>query len=138
MKRCAKQTAVLQTAALHTAALHTAALHPAALHTIAALYTLLHSRLLQTGLTCLGAVAQVEASQSMIRIVGLSATLPNYKDVASFLGVPDSGLFYFDASYRPVPLAMEFVGTTDKNILQSKAKMDDIAFQKVGEAAGQL
>ena len=74
----------------------------------------------------------------MIRIVGLSATLPNYKDVASFLGVPDSGLFYFDASYRPVPLAMEFVGTTDKNILQSKAKMDDIAFQKVSEAAGQL
>jgi activating signal cointegrator complex subunit 3 len=28
---------------------------------------------------------QVEASQSMIRIVGLSATLPNYKDVGEFL-----------------------------------------------------
>jgi activating signal cointegrator complex subunit 3/antiviral helicase SLH1 len=28
---------------------------------------------------------QVESSQSLIRIVGLSATLPNYTDVASFL-----------------------------------------------------
>ena len=37
----------------------------------------------------------------MIRIVGLSATLPNYLDVATFLGVnPDTGLFFFDASYR--------------------------------------
>ena len=38
-------------------------------------------------------VLQVEASQNMIRIVGLSATLPNYKDVASFLGVSEPGLF---------------------------------------------
>lgn len=29
---------------------------------------------------------QVESSQSLIRIVGLSATLPNYPDVAQFLG----------------------------------------------------
>lgn len=27
----------------------------------------------------------------MIRIVGLSATLPNYRDVARFLGVSDTG-----------------------------------------------
>jgi hypothetical protein len=39
----------------------------------------------------------------MIRIVGLSATLPNYKEVAHFLRVNlDTGLFYFDSSYRPV------------------------------------
>ena len=68
----------------------------------------------------------------MIRIVGLSATLPNYKDVASFLGVTDSGLFYFDASYRPVPLAMQFIGATDKNIMASKNVMDEVCFQKVG------
>ena len=30
-------------------------------------------------------LVQVESSQSMIRIVGLSATLPNYRDVAEFL-----------------------------------------------------
>lgn len=40
---------------------------------------------------------QVESQQSMIRIVGLSATLPNYVDVATFLRVnPYKGLFYFD------------------------------------------
>ena len=51
----------------------------------ASLPFLLH---LQTGPTAL----QVESSQSMIRIVGLSATLPNYRDVARFLGVnSDSG-----------------------------------------------
>ncbi len=29
--------------------------------------------------------SQVESSQSLIRIVGLSATLPNYIDVSDFL-----------------------------------------------------
>lgn len=51
--------------------------------------------------TLLPAHAQVESSQRMIRIVGLSATLPNYQDVAAFLRVnAASGLFHFDASYR--------------------------------------
>ena len=47
---------------------------------------------------------QVESTQSMVRIVGLSATLPNYLDVAEFLRVnPMAGLFFFDSSFRPVP-----------------------------------
>ena len=76
---------------------------------------------------------QVEASQSMIRIVGLSATLPNYKDVGAFLGVNvDTGLFYFDASYRPVPLEMQFVGVTEKNLFASKGIMDEVCYDKVG------
>jgi activating signal cointegrator complex subunit 3 len=38
--------------------------------------------------------------------VGLSATLPNYIDVAKFLKVdPMKGLFFFDGRFRPVPLA---------------------------------
>ncbi|EIE24813.1 Sec63-domain-containing protein [Coccomyxa subellipsoidea C-169] len=75
---------------------------------------------------------QVEASQSMIRIVGLSATLPNYKDVGLFLGVNvDTGLFYFDASYRPVPLEMQFVGVTEKRVLDAKNVMDEICYEKV-------
>ncbi|KAK9846320.1 hypothetical protein WJX81_001437 [Elliptochloris bilobata] len=75
---------------------------------------------------------QVEASQSMIRIVGLSATLPNYHDVGTFLGVnPNTGLFYFDASYRPVPLEMQFVGVSERNILAQKNIMDEVCYQKV-------
>ena len=43
-------------------------------------------------------------TQEMTRLVGLSATLPNYEDVASFLRVKEKvGLFYFDTSYRPLP-----------------------------------
>ncbi|KAF9939122.1 hypothetical protein BGZ65_011345, partial [Modicella reniformis] len=58
---------------------------------------------------------QVETSQSMIRIVGLSATLPNYVDVATFLRVnPYQGLFYFDGGFRPVPLEQHFCGIRGK------------------------
>lgn len=69
----------------------------------------------------------------MIRIVGLSATLPNYADVAAFLGVNvDTGLFFFDASYRPVPLEMQFVGVTAKPLHEVRSLMDTIAYNKVG------
>lgn len=43
----------------------------------------------------------VESSQTVIRVVGLSATLPNYIDVAHFLRVnPYVGLFFFDGRFR--------------------------------------
>lgn len=38
------------------------------------------------------------------RIVALSATLPNYQDVAEFLDCKDEGTFFFDKCYRPIPL----------------------------------
>ena len=46
----------------------------------------------------------------MVRIVALSATLPNYLDVAAFLRVRETGVFYFDNTYRPVPLEQIYVG----------------------------
>lgn len=53
----------------------------------------------------------VNTSQQMIRIVGLSATLPNYVDVAKFLRVNlDKGLFFFDGRFRPVPLDTRYIG----------------------------
>ncbi|KAM0680152.1 hypothetical protein GINT2_001535 [Glugoides intestinalis] len=51
-----------------------------------------------------------EIKQTSIRIIGLSATLPNYKDVASFIRAEH--IHYFDARYRPVPLKMTITGFT--------------------------
>ena len=76
---------------------------------------------------------QVESTQSLIRIVGLSATLPNYADVADFLKVNRyAGMFYFDASFRPVPLQQHFCGVRAKaGSKQSKDTLDLVAFEKV-------
>lgn len=78
---------------------------------------------------------QVESTQSLIRIVGLSATLPNYIDVADFLRVNRyAGLFYFDSSFRPVPLEQHFLGVKGKTgSKQSKENLDKVAFDKVRE-----
>lgn len=76
---------------------------------------------------------QVESTQSLIRIVGLSATLPNYIDVADFLKVNRyAGLFFFDASFRPVPLEQHFIGVKGKaGSKQSRENLDQVAFEKV-------
>jgi antiviral helicase SLH1 len=76
---------------------------------------------------------QVESTQSMIRIVGLSATLPNYIDVADFLRVNRmAGMFYFDASFRPVPLEQHFIGVKGKpNTKTSRDNLDNTTFEKV-------
>lgn len=80
---------------------------------------------------------QVEATQEMVRLVGLSATLPNFQDVATFLRVkPDQGLFYFDNSFRPCPLAQQYIGVTVKKPLQRFQLMNEICYNKVMEAAG--
>ena len=67
----------------------------------------------------------------MIRIVGLSATLPNYADVALFLKVnPSSGLFHFGPAYRPVPLTQTFVGVPKPNVQERNKLFLEIAYDK--------
>ncbi|KAJ5771096.1 uncharacterized protein N7511_003147 [Penicillium nucicola] len=76
---------------------------------------------------------QVESTQSLIRIVGLSATLPNYTDVADFLKVNKmAGMFFFDSSFRPVPLEQHFIGVKGKpGSKQSRENIDTVAYEKV-------
>lgn len=76
-------------------------------------------------------VFQVESSQKMIRIVGLSATLPTYTDVAQFLRVNKKAVFYFDARFRPVPLSQTFIGIKSLKPLQQMNDMDQVCYEKV-------
>eukprot|EP00041_Stephanoeca_diplocostata_P037706 m.1438323 g.1438323 ORF g.1438323 m.1438323 type:complete len:1940 (+) comp25090_c1_seq3:91-5910(+) len=74
----------------------------------------------------------VESAQTMIRIVGLSATLPNYLDAADFLKVNRYiGLFFFDGGFRPVPLKTEFVGVKAKGHFDRMNQMDDACYDTV-------
>lgn len=81
-------------------------------------------------------IRQIETTQDMVRIVGLSATLPNYRDVATFLRVPKEGLFYFDRSFRPVPLETTYVGVTEKSGVKRLAMMNEITYEKALVHAG--
>jgi activating signal cointegrator complex subunit 3 len=77
----------------------------------------------------------IESSQAFIRIVGLSATLPNYQDVATFLQVNKSiGLFHFGPEYRPVPLDQTFIGVTEKQRVKRNDMMNRHAYDKLVEA----
>ena len=80
---------------------------------------------------------QTEQTGMPVRIVGLSATLPNYRDVASFLRAdPQKGVFHFDGSFRPCPLRQEFIGVTDKKPIKQLKTMNDICYTKVLEHVG--
>ena len=77
----------------------------------------------------------VETSQRAMRLVGLSATLPNYKDVALFLRAsPKRGLFHFGPEYRPVPLEMTFIGVTEKQKMRQLNLMNDLAYARALDA----
>lgn len=82
-------------------------------------------------------IRKIEQTGDHVRLVGLSATLPNYRDVASFLRVDSiKGLFHFDGTYRPCPLRQEFIGVTDKKAIKQLKTMNDVCYTKVMEQVG--
>lgn len=71
------------------------------------------------------------------RLVGLSATLPNYQDVGRFLEVPSRNIFYFDGSFRPVPLSLEYIGITERKRFKQMILTKEILYRKVIERVKQ-
>lgn len=82
-------------------------------------------------------IRRMEQTNDYVRLVGLSATLPNYQDVATFLRVDEKkGLFYFDATYRPCALQQQFVGITEKKAIKRYQVMNEVCYEKVLDQAG--
>lgn len=72
--------------------------------------------------------------QSETRLIGLSATLPNYEDVARFLNVDlKKGLFHFDALYRPCPLEQQYIGIKEKKAIKKVVAMNEACYDKLEE-----
>jgi len=46
------------------------------------------------------------------------------------------GLFYFDNSFRPVPLEQQYIGVTEKKALKRFQAMNDVVYEKVFDQAG--
>lgn len=80
----------------------------------------------------------INNKQCRVRFIGLSATLPNYKDVARFLNVNKNGLFYFDESFRPVPLEKKFIGVKkiEQLYAQIKQESEDKKSKSIGVKKG--
>ena len=78
------------------------------------------------------------ANNIEIRLIGLSATLPNFKDVAKFLQVNEKkGLFYFDSTYRPIPLKQTFLGISEKKGIKKLLLTNELTYAKTIEKVGE-
>ena len=78
------------------------------------------------------------ANNIEIRLIGLSATLPNFYDVANFLQVnPKKGLFYFDSTYRPIPLKQTFLGISEKKGIKKMLLTNELTYMKTAEKVGE-
>lgn len=67
------------------------------------------------------------------RMVALSATLPNYQDVADFLKVDKTGLFFFTPDYRPCPLKQEFISVNSFSSVKELININRACYDKIKE-----
>lgn len=70
-------------------------------------------------------------SANVVRLIGLSATMPNVKDIADFLEVSESGLFVFGEEYRPCLLHKTFVGFKERKKVHLKSHMNDFCYKVI-------
>ena len=64
--------------------------------------------------------------------MGLSATLPNYRNAATFLRVrPEKGFFFFIHSHMSVPLQIQYVVITEQNMFKRFQLQNEIYYEKV-------
>ncbi|KAH9722144.1 DExH-box ATP-dependent RNA helicase DExH14 [Citrus sinensis] len=58
--------------------------------------------------------------------------------VAQFLRVnPEMGLFFFDSSYRPIPLAQQYIGISEPNFAARNELLSEICYKKVVDSLRQ-
>jgi superfamily II DNA/RNA helicase len=76
----------------------------------------------------------MDTSGHHVRLVALSATMPNYQDIAAFLRVEEHNLFFFDGRYRPVPLEQSFLGVKATDPMKRVQKYNDLAYERCLEA----
>lgn len=79
---------------------------------------------------------RAQQAERHVRLVGLSATLPNYEDVAAFLGAEKEGTFFFGPGYRPCPLEQRFVGVTEQKAFKQAKAIDEACVEKVRANVG--
>ena len=70
-------------------------------------------------------------TSAAVRVVGLSTALANASDLATWLNVPQQGLFNFRPSVRPVPLVCHISGFPGKHYCPRMGLMNKPAFQAI-------
>ena len=82
-------------------------------------------------------IRRMDPTGEYVRLVGLSATLPNYPNVVTFLRVDTmKGLFHFDASCLPCVLQQQFTGVTEKKAIKRYQVKNELCYEKALDQAG--
>ena len=76
-----------------------------------------------------------ETACSPVRCVALSATFPNYGDIAQFLSVSKENTFFFDSRFRPVPLEQTIAGVGS---LSSSRNLADLINKVTADKVNQI